>query len=119
MKSGLVRPYEDGQFTYHIGDMVVMGHFFEKVKKHGGHIIYRYFMHEYISCQYNHLVVVAWISLTKIKAKAGETRRWKITESDHECIMETCTPNTHWPYEYMMQMEICEAEYAAIKCNLI
>jgi len=28
MKSRLVRPYKDGEFTYQSGDLVVMGHFF-------------------------------------------------------------------------------------------
>ena len=39
--------------------MVLMVHFFEKVKKKGDYIIYRDFMPKYISCQYNHLVIVA------------------------------------------------------------
>ena len=49
IKSRLVQPYVDGEFTYQVGDLVVMGHFFEKVRRQGGYIIYRYFMLEYIS----------------------------------------------------------------------
>ena len=44
VKSKLVQPYVDGEFTYQVGDLVVMGHFFEKVKRQGDYIIYRYFM---------------------------------------------------------------------------
>jgi len=32
IKNCLVQPYQHGPFTYQIGDLVVMGHFFEKVK---------------------------------------------------------------------------------------
>ena len=64
VKSRLVWPYEDGKFTYQADEMVVMGHFFEKVKKQDDYIIYKYFMPQYISFQYNHLVIVVRISLT-------------------------------------------------------
>ena len=30
IKSRLVHPYVDGEFTYQVGDLVVMGNFFEK-----------------------------------------------------------------------------------------
>ena len=30
IKSRLVRPYVDGEFMYQVGDLVVMGYFFEK-----------------------------------------------------------------------------------------
>ena len=43
-----MRPYVDGEFTYQVGDLVVMGHFFEKVRRQGDYIIYKYFMPEYI-----------------------------------------------------------------------
>ena len=48
-----MRPYVDGEFTYQVGDLVVVGHFFEKVRRQGDYIIYRDFMPEYISCQYS------------------------------------------------------------------
>jgi hypothetical protein len=99
MKSRLVRPYKDGDFTYQIGDLVLMGHFFKRVKKQGAYIIYRDFMPEYISCQYSHLVVATRIHLTEIKVKRGEPKRWKMSEADHDRIMETCIPITHWPDE--------------------
>ena len=50
IKSRLVRPFVNGELSYQIGDLVVMGHFFEKVRQ-GDYIIYRDFMPEYISCQ--------------------------------------------------------------------
>jgi hypothetical protein len=99
IKSRLVRPYQDGDFTYQSGDLVVMGHFFEKVKKQGDYIIYRDFMPDYISCQYSHLVVAARIHLSEIKVKKGEPRRWKMAIADHDRIMETCIPISHWPEE--------------------
>ena len=99
IKSRLVRPYVDGEFTYQVGDLVVMGHFFEKVKRQGDYIIYRDFMPEYISCQYSHLVVAARIHLIEIKVKRGEPKRWKMSVADHDRIMETCIPITHWPDE--------------------
>lgn len=73
-----------------------MGQFFEEVRKQNDYIIYEYFMFKYISCQYNDLVIVAWIQLNEIKVKRGELRRWKMVEADHEHIMETCIPITHW-----------------------
>ena len=94
-----MRPYVDGEFTYQVGDLVVMGHFFEKVKRQGDYIIYRDFMPEYICCQYSHLVVAARIHLIEIKVKRGEPKRWKISVADHDRIMETCIPITHWTDE--------------------
>ena len=44
IKSRLVWPYVDGEFTYHVGDLVVMGHIFEKARRQGDYIIYRYFI---------------------------------------------------------------------------
>jgi hypothetical protein len=67
--------------------MVVMGHFFEKVKKQGDYIIYKDFMPDYISCQYIHLVIVVHIHLTEIKVKTGDPRIWKMIDVDHEHIM--------------------------------
>ena len=51
IKSRLVCPYVDGEFMYQFGDLFVMGHFFEKVRRQGDYIIYRDFMPEYISFQ--------------------------------------------------------------------
>ena len=73
-----------------------MGHFFEKVRRQGDYIIYRYFMPKYISSQYNHLVVAARIHLIEIKVKRGEPKRWKMSLADYDRIMDTCTPITHW-----------------------
>ena len=89
IKSRMVRPYVDGDFTYQVGDLVVMGHFFEKVKRQGDYIIYKDFMPEYISCQYSHLVVAARIHVIEIKVKRGEPKRWKMSVADHDRIMET------------------------------
>jgi len=75
------------------------GPLFERVKKQGAYIIYKDFMPEYISCQYSHLVVATRIHLTEIKVKQGEPKRWKMSEVDHDSIMETCIPITHWPDE--------------------
>ena len=72
IKSRLLQPYVDGEFTYRFGDLVVMGHFFEKVRRQGDYIIYRDFMLEYIACQYSHLVVVARIHLIEIKVKSED-----------------------------------------------
>ena len=96
IKSRLVWPYVDGEFMYRVGDLVVMGHIFEKVRRQGDYIIYRYFMPEYISCQYSHLVVAARKHLIEIKVKRGEPKRWKMSVADHDHIMETCIPITHW-----------------------
>ena len=51
IKSRLVRPYVNGEFTYQVGDLVVMGQFFFKVIRQDDYIIYNDFM---ISCQYSH-----------------------------------------------------------------
>ena len=99
IKSRLVRPYVDGEFKYQVGDLVVMDHFFEKVRRQGDYIIYRDFMPEYISCQYSHFVVAARIDLIEIKVKMAEPKRWKMVVVDHDHIMETCIPITHWSDE--------------------
>ena len=99
IKSRLVRPYVDGDFTYQVGDLVVMVHFFEKVRRHGDYIIYRDFMHEYISYQSIHSVVAALIHLIEIKVKRGEPKRWKMSVADHDPITETGIPITHWQDE--------------------
>lgn len=63
-KNKLVKPYHNGDYTYQSGDMVLMGCFFEKVKKWVIILSIYFFMLEYISCQYNYLVIVVWIQLT-------------------------------------------------------
>ena len=73
-----MRPYVNGKFTYQVVDLVVMGHFFEKVRRQGDYIIYRDFMLEYIPCQYSHLVAAYQIHLIEIKVKKGESKRWKM-----------------------------------------
>ena len=95
IKSRLVRPYLDGEFTYQTGDQVVMGHFFEKLKKHDNYIKYKYFKHEFISCQYSHLVVVAQIQLIEMKVRGSEPKTWKMVEADDNCIIENCITITH------------------------
>ena len=76
-----------------------MGHLFKKLRRQGDYIIYRDFMLEYISYQYSHLVVAAQIHLIEIKVKRDEPKRWKMLVVDHDRIMETCIPITHWPDE--------------------
>ena len=80
IKTRLVCPYVDREFTYQVGNLVVMGHLFKKVRRSG---------------QYSHLVVAAWIHLIEMKVKRGEPKRWKMLVVDHDCIMETCIPITH------------------------
>ena len=100
IKSRLVRPYVDGEFTYQVGDLLVMGCIFEKVPiRRSDYIIYRDFMPEYISCQYSHLVVAAQIHLIEMKVKRGEPKIWKMTIAEHDRIMETCLHITYWPNE--------------------
>ena len=99
IKSRLVRPYVNGEFMYHVGELVVMGHFFEKVIRQGDYVIYTDFMPKYISCQYSHLVVEVRIHLIEIKVRRGEPKRWKMLVVNHDRIMETCIPITHWPDE--------------------
>ena len=94
-----MRPYVDGEFTYQVGDLVVLGHFFKKVRRQGDYIIYRDFMPKYISCQYSHLVVASRIHLIEIKVKRGEPKRWKMSVDDHDRIMEMFIPITHWTDE--------------------
>ena len=96
-----MRPYVDGEFTYQVGDPVLMGHFFEKVRRQDDYIIYKDFMPEYISCQYSHLVLAARIHLTEINLKRGEPKIWKMSVADHDRIMETCISITHW-YEWKL-----------------
>ena len=99
IKSGLVQPYWDGEFTYQTRNLVVMGHFFENLKKHENYIIYKYFKLEYLSCQYSPLVVVSWIQIIEMKVQSSEPKRWKMTKADYDRIMENCFPITHCPEE--------------------
>ena len=94
-----MQPYIDGEFTYQVGDLVVMGRFFEKVRRQCDYIMYINSMHEYISCQYSHLMVATRIHLIEIKVKSGEPRTWKMSVADHDHIMDTCIPITDWPNE--------------------
>ena len=96
IKSRWVRPFVDGEFSYQVGDLFVTGHIFKNVRRQGDDIIDRDFMPEYISFQYSHLVVATRIHLIKIKVKRGEPKRWKMSVSNHDRIMDTCTPITHW-----------------------
>jgi hypothetical protein len=55
--------------------MVLMGHFYEKLKIKSDYIIYKDFIPYYISFQYSHLVIENQIQLMEIKVKRGESRR--------------------------------------------
>ena len=65
IKIRLVWPYVDGEFMYQVGDLFVMGYFFEKVRRQGDYIIYKDFMPKYISCQ----KVIWWWQLGYISLK--------------------------------------------------
>ena len=47
--------------------MVLMGHFFEEVKKFKDHIIFQDYQPEVIYAQYSHLVIATQLQLKQVK----------------------------------------------------
>ena len=75
-------------FTYPIGSMVVMGHFFQKIAQNDSYMTYKDYHIDMIVFQYSHLIVVVHLSLAPIRGK-GKVKKWKLSIEDHEKIMKT------------------------------
>ena len=87
-KSTLLQEYNDpSNYTYPIGSMVLMGHFFEEVKKCKDHIIFQDYQPEVIYAQYSHLVIATRLQLKQVKSRKKQ-RQWRLSIDDHDAILE-------------------------------
>ena len=87
-KSTLLQEYNDpSNYTYPISSMVLMGHFFEEVKKCKDHIIFQDYQPEVIYAQYSHLVIATRLQLKQVKS-TKKRRQWRLSIDDHDAILE-------------------------------
>ena len=94
-KSMLLQEYNDpSNYTYPIVSMVLMGHFFEEVKKCKDHIIFQDYKPKVIYAQYSHLVIETWLQLKQVKSRKKQ-RQWRLLMDDHDAILEN-VPLAHF-----------------------
>ena len=87
-KSTFLQEYNDpSNYTYLIGSTVLMGHFFEEVKKCKYHIIFQDYQPEVIYTQYNQLVIETRLQMKQVKCRKKQ-RQWRLSIDDHDAILE-------------------------------
>ena len=89
-KSTLMQEFKDpSNYTYGVGSMVIMGHFFTEVRKCKDHILFQDYKSDVICAQYSHLVIAARLQLKAVKStKNSKHRQWKLLIEDHNSMLE-------------------------------
>ena len=89
-KSTLMQEFKDPlNYTYGVGSMVLMGHFFAEVRKCKYHIIFQDYKSDVICSQYSHLVIASRLQLKAVKSrKNSKHRQWKLSIEDHNSILD-------------------------------
>ena len=76
-------------YTYGVGSMVLMGHFFVEVRKCKDHILFQDYESVVICAQYSHLIIASRFSLKAVKSrKNSKHRQWKLSIEDHNAILD-------------------------------
>ena len=74
---------------YERGSNVLKGCFFQETHQTDSHVHFQYYQSDVISCQYSHLVCATCIKLIEVQSrKKIKVRKWKMSKSDHERIIE-------------------------------
>ena len=86
----MIQEFKDpSNYTYGVGSMVIMGHFFAEVRKCKDHIIFQYYESDVLCAQYSHLVIVAWLQLKVVKSRKNSKHlQWKLSIEDHNAILD-------------------------------
>ena len=92
-KMKLLENYNDHGFQYDRGSIILKGYFFKQNRQSGDFVYFEDYEPDSISCQYSHLVCVARIELIEVQSKKKlKIKRWKMSKSDHERIIEDGIP---------------------------
>ena len=92
-KIKLLQNYNDHGFQYDRGSIILKGYFFRQTHQSGDFVYFEDYEHVSISCQYSHLVCAACIKLIEVQSKKkSKTKKWKMSKSDHERIIEDGIP---------------------------
>ena len=92
-KMKLLENYNDHGFWYERGSIILKGYFFRQTNQSGDFFYFDDYEHDVISCQCSHLVCAARIKLIEVQSKKkSKIKRWKMSKSDHERIIEDGIP---------------------------
>ena len=89
----LLKNYDVNGFTYDRGSIILKGYFFQQTHQSGDFVYFKYYEPDVISFQYNHLVCATHIKLVEVQSKKKlKINKWKMSEVDHERIIEDEIP---------------------------
>ena len=89
----LLENYNDHGFQYDKGSIILKGYFFRQTNQSGDFFYFEDYEPGSIICQYCHLVCAARIKLIEVQSnKKMKIKKWKMSKSDHEQIIEDGIP---------------------------
>ena len=92
-KMKLLEDYNDHEFPYERGWIILKGYFFRQNNQSGNFVYFEDYEPDFISCQNSHLVCAARIKLIEVQSKKKtKIKKWKMSKSDHERIIEDGIP---------------------------
>ena len=68
-KMKLLLNYNDHEFPYERGSIILKAYFFRKANQSGDFVYFEDYEPDVISCQYSHLVCAAYIKLIEVQSK--------------------------------------------------
>ena len=93
LKMKLLQYYNDHRFQYDKGSIILKGYFFKQTRQSGDFVYFEDYEPDSISCQYSHLVCAARIKFIEVQSKKkSKIKKWKMSKSDHERIIEDGIP---------------------------
>ena len=84
-KMRLLENYNDHEFPYDRGYIILKGYFFRQTNQSGDFVYFQDYKPDVISYQYSHLVCAARIKLIEVQSKKKlKIKKWKMSKSNHE-----------------------------------
>ena len=78
---------------YERGSIILKSYFFRQTNQSGDFFYFQDYEPDVISCQYSHLLCATRIKLIEVQLKKKtKIKKWKISKSDHEWIIEDGIP---------------------------
>jgi hypothetical protein len=68
-KMSLLEDFDDNNFIYERGSILLKGYFFQETHKRDTHVHFQYYQSDIISCQYSHLVCEMRIKLIEVQSR--------------------------------------------------
>ena len=92
-KMKLLENYNDHEFPYERGSIILKGYFFRQTNQSVDFVYFEDYGPDVISCQYSLLVCATCIKLIEVQSKKKtKIKKWKMSKSDHEQIIEDGIP---------------------------